>query len=135
MTKTITPPIARRAQTGPAEHAWLEGPANQQREERGKWASLLAATLARWEKDPENLDDGESELPSIEVIWRAINGAGNLRVAERRAPTRIVPTANGAISFEWQDGPMFESLTFDDAGFAEWKQFRSGRLVARQRVQ
>lgn len=89
MTKTITAPIPRRPQTGPAEHASVEGPADQQREESEKWAELIATTLAKWEESPEILDDGEGDSPSIEVIWRAMNGAGKLRCAGNRNRSRV----------------------------------------------
>ena len=132
--ESIVPSLSR-SKGDAAECASVEGSGDHQREEAQRWIVLLAATLIKWEETPEMLDDGEGDSPSIEVIWRAVNGARSLLAAGRSAPTRIVPTANGAISFEWQNGSSFESLTFDDARLPEWKQFRSGQLVARQRVQ
>jgi hypothetical protein len=108
---------------------------DRQRETAAKWATLIEGTLGKWEISTEILDDAEGEVPSIQVICRAADGARRLIAAGSPVPTRIVSTANGAISFEWQDQPLFESLTFDDESLPEWKQFHSGRLVARERMQ
>jgi hypothetical protein len=122
---TITTPVRRVVQTGAAGVQVVAPPSND-------WDDLISATLLQWERNPSLLLDEEYPSPSPEVVQCALQVARVYRVEGVETPLRIIPTASGGISFEWDSYPTFESLTVRPDCSLDWKRFEFGSLISRR---
>jgi hypothetical protein len=99
------------------------------------WDELLTETLARWTDDPSLIHDDDYPSPSAAIMSIAQNAACAFRARGVTAPTRIIPTADGGIAFEWDSYPTFASVTIHPDASVDLKTFEFGSLIQRRRSQ
>jgi hypothetical protein len=99
---------------------------------REAWQVLIDHRLIEWGRDPCQLDEEGTEVPSKDTIRRAIKLADRLCKDGLPAPTSIVPDAHGGIVFERKSGELFESVRIMPDGTAEYCAFKYCRLIDRQ---
>lgn len=98
---------------------------------RTAWGQVYNGKLIEWGLHPEALLDEEFEPPSSEVIALAANLVRTLRDAGCPAPTRVVPDGEGGVSFERDDGRVFEEIDVLEDRTIDMLVFLDGRLVDR----
>ena len=98
------------------------------------WNELIDRTLIEWGRDPSILEDDDVVPPSVETVQRACEIAKLLRSLNYSAPTRIVPTGDGGISFESEDVECFESIEIGANGTIEYLRFEKAKLVERYEI-
>jgi hypothetical protein len=91
---------------------------------RESWQALIDHRLIEWGRDPRQLDEEGTKVPSKDTIQRAIWLADRLCKNGLPAPTNIVPDAHGGIVFERKCGEMFESVRVMPDGTAEYCAFK-----------
>jgi hypothetical protein len=97
------------------------------------WDALVATSLDRWEKDPQQIEEEGLMPPSVEVLARARQVARTLRAGGGAPPLRIVPDGDGGVVFERRAGSVLETLAVEADGSAELASFDGGLLVTRKR--
>jgi hypothetical protein len=102
--------------------------------ENEAWGGLIDSTLIEWGRDPTLLEDDGFTPPSAETLRRACEIASVLRSLRFPAPTRIVPTGDGGISFQAEDGDAFISIEIAADGTVEYFRFSGAKLVERYEV-
>ena len=98
------------------------------------WQKVIDDQLIEWGKDPSQFEDDGIEVPSGESIRRAYDVARRMHDAGVPPPLRVVPDGDGGITFERQDGPVFQTIEIADDGSVEGIVFENSRLVSRQPV-
>jgi hypothetical protein len=98
------------------------------------WNAIADSQLIAWGRDPGQLEEDGIQAPAEQTIARATELASRLRVQGVPAPTRIVPTGDGGIAFQFEDDSRFTSIEIGDDGVVELYQFEESRLILRQVV-
>jgi hypothetical protein len=98
------------------------------------WEELVDRTLLEWGKDPSVLEDDGVVPPSMGTITRAYEIATFLRIRGFPAPTRIVPTGDGGVAFQFEADRDFDSLEVAEDGNIECLRFSGSKLVERYEV-
>lgn len=123
---TITIPAQRIVQTGAGGELSFGGrPAS--------WEEVIAESIARWQVDAASIFDDDIPTPTDDVMRLARWKARSLMETGVDAPSRIVPTVDGGIAFEWESLSRFESLTVHPDLSLEQKCFEFGSLIRRRR--
>lgn len=95
------------------------------------WAPFIEEQLAAWALNPSQFEGDDLVPPSAEAISRASTTAISLRDHGAPAPTRIVPTGDGGIAFQYDGEPEFISIEVEPEGRVELLVFNKGRLTHR----
>ena len=98
---------------------------------REGWERMINSFLIPWGQDPSLLDDDEYAPPSAQIIQLAAQVAMKFRDAGAPAPLRVIPDGEGGMSFERQDGKLFESLNISSEAEIELCVFVDCREVGR----
>lgn len=127
---TLDSPKAVPTGADTASPATVEEARNDQLRE--SWQALIDHRLIEWGRDPSQLDEEGTKVPSKDTIQRAISLADRLCKNGLPAPTSIVPDAHGGIVFERKSGEVFESVRVMPNGTAEYCAFKDYHLIERQ---
>jgi hypothetical protein len=95
------------------------------------WARFIDEQLPAWAENPSQLEDDDLVAPSLTTISRASTIAASLRAQGAPPPTRIVPTGDGGIAFQYEGDPKFVSIEIEPEGPIEILVFNLGRLIYR----
>ncbi|HEX7379782.1 MAG TPA: hypothetical protein VF278_21840 [Pirellulales bacterium] len=114
-------PLGRQAQTEAADE-----PTTAQ-----AWAPFINEQLAAWTLNPGQFADDDVVPPNAATIACASATAISLRDQGAPAPTRIVPTGDGGIAFQYDSDPEFISIEVEPEGRVELLVFVNGRLTHR----
>jgi hypothetical protein len=104
--------------------------ARDKRKSSDAWASLIEQ-LVSWAQGASQITDDDIIAPSSATISRATTVAVSLRDQGAPAPTRIVPTGDGGIAFQYDGRPQFISIEVEPEGPVELLIFNEGRLTHR----
>src|SRR5690348_11187760 len=77
---------------------------------RETWTSLIEGQLAAWARDPTQLQEEDYTAPTTETIAQASSVASALRDQGAPPPSRVVPTGDGGIAFQFERGHEFISI-------------------------
>lgn len=97
----------------------------------GAWSRLINEKLVAWAQNPRQFEDDDITVPSAATISRASLVASSLRDQGAPAPSRIVPTGDGGIAFQYDSDPEFISIEVEPDGPVELLVFNKGRLTHR----
>lgn len=86
--------------------------------------------LLSWRHDRDQLDEEFS--PSVEIIDTAIDYICDLQHVNGSAPTFVVSSGRGEITFEWHGGEYVTLVRFIGRGEAEVTHLRNGRVEERE---
>jgi hypothetical protein len=95
---------------------------------RKAWDSVID-TLLMWMGNPSSIEDEGIDPPDSECIANALRMASTLKIGLAPPPTRVVPSPDGEVVFEREDGNVFESMTFAADQSREYRLFEGTRLV------
>jgi hypothetical protein len=114
-------PLGRQAQTEVANGSEMDA----------AWATYIKEQLAAWALDTSQLEDDDIVPPNPATIDRASKAAIALRDQGAPAPTRIVPTGDGGVAFQYDGQSEFISIEIEPEGRVELLVFVNGRLTHR----
>ena len=115
--------------TGAADEQSLASTALRRDTERGLWQDIIDGKLVEWGRDPSQLDDEGIDSPTPQTIKRASQIALFMRDQGMPAPSRIVPTGDGGIVFERQQGVVFETIEIGADGSIEVALYQDCALI------
>ena len=90
------------------------------------WDDACERMLA-WRSNPTQFNDEDE--PSIEILDTAIDFAVDERTRGGPAPTIIIPSGDGNVSFEWHYRQSTMIIEFVDRGRAKYTKFASGHVI------
>lgn len=95
------------------------------------WAPFIEEQLVEWALNPRQCEGDDVVPPNSATISHATVTAISLRDQGAPAPTRIVPTGDGGIAFQYDGDPEFISIEVEPEGRVELLVFVNGRLTHR----
>ncbi|NQT41347.1 MAG: hypothetical protein HQ581_27915 [Planctomycetes bacterium] len=130
--RTISESVTKPVATGAADESALSS--GELQENRIGWKRVIDDQLIEWGMDPDQLEDEGIEAPSRKIISRAWDLARRMRDGGAPPPLRVVPNGDGGITFEWKDGPVFETIELEDDGSIEIIKFVDSEVVSRHSI-
>ena len=99
-----------------------------------RWQRFIDEQLIEWGRNPSELEEEGTELPSKKTLQLAIRLASVLSARGQTAPTRVVPDVDGGIVFELQHRPFFETFSISSDGDLEYTAFKDCHIVLQERL-
>lgn len=98
------------------------------------WRMIIEATLTKWIRDPQQLEDDGLKAPTAEIISLASEFARFCAGHTVDPPLRIVPDGSGGIAFEWKLGAHFAAVELHADGRMEMMHFHDSVLQSRESI-
>ena len=121
----LTGPVANAVQTTVDDDSAI---AEGRRANHRAWNAVINLLLD-WMRDPSLVEDEGIAPTDQDSIKGALKIASRLKQDCVAAPTRVVPSPDGEVVFEREDGDTFESMTFTTDGGFEYRLFEGTVLI------
>ena len=95
------------------------------------WQQLIDEQLIEWGRNPEQFDEDGVKPPTAQALAQACEFAMYCRDGQTDPPLRVAPDGSGGITFEWQIGPVFQTVEINEKGKTEMLSFESSKLTLR----
>jgi hypothetical protein len=98
-------------------------------EDAAAWDKLVDRLIEWFSHYYEDIDEDGIEWPDRTVLARAGQLAYKMRDEHFQVASNVVPSGDGGVVFQWQEGPSYRKLEVNKDGSVEWFKFNRGTLL------
>ncbi|MEQ1891031.1 MAG: hypothetical protein ABL998_00675 [Planctomycetota bacterium] len=99
-------------------------------EARERWEEIQGMLLG-WLRDPRKALDEDLEAPTPSAIRSALRRSQLWSRGRVRNPTRVAPSGDGGVLFDWRLEPTSIEVEVEADGSSEYREYQDAKLVRR----